>query len=287
MSDLLRIPLNLQFFAENVDGAEETSENTAEVAEQSQEQGSEEQGAEQQDTENKESEDASAQQPWKNQQNAGFAAARRQAEAELRARDARYAERFKGFTNPLTGAEIRSEADYFAALDAQEELSRRQELEQAGIDPSVLDELIARNPAIRQAQQILAQTQEQENVRQLEAELEQLNKLDPSVKTIDDILQSPSRGAILKKVNAGYSLLDAYKIVNFDKLTTANTAASKQAAINAMRGKEHMTPTDGVTDTSTDMEIPVAELGRWKEMFPDASEKELKEKYTRATKALG
>ena len=40
-------------------------------------------------------------------------------------------------------------------------------------------------------------------------------------------------------------------------------------------------------DTSTDMEIPVAELGRWKEMFPDASEKELKEKYTRATKALG
>ena len=287
MSDLLRIPLNLQFFAESEDRAEETSENTAEVAEQSQEQGSEEQGAEQQDTENKESEDASAQQPWKNQQNAGFAAARRQAEAELRARDARYAERFKGFTNPLTGAEIRSEADYFAALDAQEELSRRQELEQAGIDPSVLDELIARNPAIRQAQQILAQTQEQENVRQLEAELEQLNKLDPSVKTIDDILQSPSRGAILEKVNAGYSLLDAYKIVNFDKLTTANTAASKQAAINAMRGKEHMTPTGGVTDTSTDMEIPVAELGRWKEMFPDASEKELKEKYTRATKALG
>lgn len=287
MSDLLRIPLNLQFFAESEDGAEETSENTAEVAEQSQEQGSEEQGAEQQDTENKESEDASAQQPWKNQQNAGFAAARRQAEAELRARDARYAERFKGFTNPLTGAEIRSEADYFAALDAQEELSRRQELEQAGIDPGILDELIARNPAIRQAQQILAQTQEQENVRQLEAELEQLNKLDPSVKTIDDILQAPNRSAILGKVNAGYSLLDAYKIVNFDKLTTANTAASKQAAINAMRGKEHMTPTDGVTDTSTAMEIPVAELGRWKEMFPDASEKELKEKYTRATKALG
>lgn len=287
MSDLLRIPLNLQFFAESEDGAEETSENMAEVAEQSQEQGSEEQGAEQQDTENKESEDASAQQPWKNQQNAGFAAARRQAEAELRARDARYAERFKGFTNPLTGAEIRSEADYFAALDAQEELSRRQELEQAGIDPGILDELIARNPAIRQAQQILAQTQEQENVRQLEAELEQLNKLDPSVKTIDDILQAPNRSAILGKVNAGYSLLDAYKIVNFDKLTTANTAASKQAAINAMRGKEHMTPTDGVTDTSTAMEIPVAELGRWKEMFPDASEKELKEKYTRATKALG
>ena len=51
MSDLLRIPLNLQFFAESEDGAEETSENTAEVAEQSQEQGSEEQGAEQQDTE--------------------------------------------------------------------------------------------------------------------------------------------------------------------------------------------------------------------------------------------
>ena len=281
MRNELKMPLNLQFFAEGE--GEETSENMTEVAEQSETQ---ETDVEQQQ-EAGETEDESAQQPWKNQQNAGFAAARRQAEAEIRARDARYAERFKGFTNPITGQAIRSEADYFAALDAQEELNRREALVQKGIDPNELDAIIANNPVIRQAQQVLAQTQEQENVRRLNEELEQIKGLDPSINSVEDILQAPNRGAILQKVNAGYSLVDAFMICNYDRLSTANTAASKQAAINALRGKDHMTQTGGVIDNNTDMEIPVAELSRWKEMFPEASDKELRAKYTRATKALG
>ena len=283
-TEKLPMKLCLQFFAE--EEGTETSENMSDVADQT---GTQEQdsNAEEQTAGAGEIDGDSAQQPWKNQQNAGYAAARRQAEAEIRARDARFAERFKDFTNPITGQPITSEADYFAALDAQEELSRRQELEQRGIDPYLLDSLIANNPAIRQAQQILAQTQEQENVRRFDAEMEQVKALDPTVNSIEEILQAPNSHDVIAKIKAGYSLVDAYKIANFDKLTAQNTQASKQAAINAMRGKDHMTQTGGVTDTSTDMDIPVSELGKWKAMFPDATEKELKAKYTRATKAIG
>lgn len=140
---------------------------------------------------------------------------------------------------------------------------------------------------IKQAQQILAKSQEQEYVRQFGAELDEIKGMDASIKSIEDVLNSPQKSAILQKINAGYSLVDAYKLCNFDRLTAANAQAGKQAAINSLRSKNHMTQTGGVTDTTTDMEIPTAELNRWKEMFPDATDKELRAKYTRATRALG
>ena len=278
----LKMPLNLQFFAED-EGAE-ISVNTSEAAEptenvesttESTDNGESNADVQTQEPEHK--------QPQSAELNAQYAAARRHAEAE---RDRRFAERFKGFTNPITGQAITSEADYFAALDAQDELNRRQQLEQQGIDPKVLDDLIANNPAIKQAQQILAQTQEQENARRLDAEMEEVKKLDPTVKSIDDVLKAQNSQEILAKINAGYSLIDAYKIVNFDKLTAQNTQASKQAAINAMRGKDHMTATGGVTDTSEGEDIPQNELAGWKRMFPEASEKELREKYNRVMKSI-
>ena len=45
--------------------------------------------------------------------------AEREAKQQIVNRDRQFAERFKGFKNPVTGAPIQSEADYFAALDAQ------------------------------------------------------------------------------------------------------------------------------------------------------------------------
>lgn len=58
-----------------------------------------------------------------------YAALRRKAEADVKAEakkeqdkiDAEYARRFGNYKNPLTGEPIRTQADYLAALDAQEQ----------------------------------------------------------------------------------------------------------------------------------------------------------------------
>lgn len=279
--------LNLQFFADGEDvgtGAEDV--DTAEPQPNTDTDTSSETNADSAGNDNEQVENNQTGADFKNEINAGFAAARRQAEAEIKARDARYAERFKNFKNPITGNAIKSEKDYFDALDAQDELARRQELQQHGIDPKTLDDLIARSPLMRQAQQIIQHSQEQETQNIINNDVEQIMKIDSSVKSLDDLVTQDNFNDVLDKIRNGYSLVDAYKIVNYEKLTQQSTQAAKQAAINAAKGKDHMTPSNGVTDNSKVMDIPAGELGRWRDMFPDASDKELKEKYTRAMKAI-
>lgn len=280
MSKVLRFPLNLQFFAE---GEGDVSENTPGVAEPGT---TETEGAESGEV----TEGADVQTEEKPQQspeeNARFAAARRQAELQLKERDRRFAERFGHLTNPLTGKPIQSEADYFAALDAQEEVKRRQQLEQQGVDTKLLDELISNNPTVKQAQLVMEQAKKQEEVRQFEADMQAIHAIDSSINTINDLLATQDSQLVLEKVRQGYSLPDAYKIVNFDRLSSQSAQASKQAAINALRSKSHMAPTDGVSDTSTDIDIPQNELAGWKAMFPHASDKELKAKYNKALSAV-
>jgi hypothetical protein len=80
------------------------------------------------------------------------------------------------------------------------------------------------------------------------------------------------------------SLTEAFKLANFDALMKRGSAASKQAAINAAKGKEHMTPIGGTAAPDGLAEIPREELSRWKEFFPNATAKELREKYNRVHK---
>ena len=114
-------------------------------------------------------------QPQQIDVNAIAAAARRKAEGEMKARDAEYARRFGHLTNPKTGQPIRSERDYLAALDAQEEMKAKEQLKQNGIDPNVLDQFIANNPAVRQAQAVMAQAQQQAMYSQINNDLIGIN----------------------------------------------------------------------------------------------------------------
>lgn len=270
--------LNLQFFGE--DDIDEISENVEDAT--TQDDTEVDQGTED-DTEI----EVSQQKPKQSaEENSKYAAARRAAEAEIRNRDAEFARRFSGFSNPITGAPILSERDYFAALDAQEELNQRQQLEQQGIDIDTLNNLISNNPAVRQAQAIIERTQQQEHERRFYAEMQAISQIDPDIQNVNDLLSQENANDVLAKVNAGYNLVDAYKLVNFEKLAGRQAQASKQAAINAAKSKNHMTPTGGVADTSDDMQIPANQLDNWRSMYPGVSDKELNKKYTRVMNTL-
>lgn len=264
----LKLPYKLQFFAE----AE--SVETPEVAETVE---VEEETADGTDSEEQELE---AGQP-KFDANAIAAAARRQAESDARARaqkiDEEYERRFGHLTNPITGQPIRSQADYLEALDAQQQLQTEAQLKQSGVDPNILNQMIAMNPAVRKAEEVLAQAERQETERQIMADVAALTEIDASIKTLNDVPDE----VIQKSMSTGMNLVDAYKIVNFGKVSTAKREAIQQAAINAAKGKQHMTPVDGVATNDGLKDIPVDELAKWKAFFPDASADELRKKYNR------
>ena len=103
-------------------------------------------------------------------QNAIYAQARRAADRRMNELDSRVASRFGNMRNPETGQPIRTTQDYFDALDAQERMNARREVQRRGVDPGLIDRMIANNPVIRQAQQVIRDN----TLRQGEMELEKV-----------------------------------------------------------------------------------------------------------------
>lgn len=226
------------------------------------------------------------------EENAKYAAARRKAEQEFQARqqaeDEEFARRFAGYENPITHQPIRSRKDYFDALDAQETLKQREELQNKGIDPSLFEEMVskqvANNPAVLQAQQVMQAAQQAQIQQRIDADVKAISKLNPSIKTIDDVLNDPNFSQMLELTkNNGLGLADAYKLVNLENLMAGKMASAKQAAINNAKGTSHLAPTDGLSSADNGLvDIPAGELNAWKRAFPNCSMKELKEKYNRS-----
>ncbi len=215
--------------------------------------------------------------------NAIYAEARRTAEANARKAqksiDDEYVRRFGHLNNPITGQPIRSQADYLAALDAQEEMRAKNALQEKGVDPSLIDNLIANNPVIRQAQTVMEQAKQAQTLGEINADIAELNKLDPSITDISNV--PPDVIQISLQSGGNIRLVDAYKIAYFGKVSHDQRAAIQQNAINQAKGKQHLSPVNGVATPDEGVEIPASELNMWKEMFPDKSSSELKKLYNK------
>lgn len=224
------------------------------------------------------------------EKDAQFAAARRNAEREFNERIARrdeeFARRFGHVVNPETGKPIRSEADYFAALDAQQRIQQAEELRQKGIDPELLSKAIENNPVVMQAKQLIADNQRAQTERVIEDQIKEITRLDPSIKSFQDLSSMQNFAEFDRLVRDGYDLVSAYKVANYSIASSNAANAAKQAAINNAKGTSHMRTTQGLTgDGTTGADIPSNQLARWRECFPDATDAELKAKYNRAIKA--
>jgi hypothetical protein len=217
--------------------------------------------------------------------NAIFANARRRAEAEFKqkqaARDAEYARRFGNFTNPETGKPIQSEADYLEALDAQERVKAKAELESKGIDYGMIDRMINNSPQMREAQQVIQEMKAQKVEQAIQNDLAELNKMDASITSLETV---PADVIELATKN-GFSLVNAYKIANFGKVSAQQTSAIQQRTINQISGKAHLAPVNGVVQNSNEVEIPADQLASWKEWYPNLSASELRKKYNRVLNA--
>lgn len=271
---------DLQFFAD--EGAEES--DTADQTEVDEG----EEYAEDADETGEETEDDSEEE--EEDRDSIYAAARRRAEAEIRSkyekeqseRDSWFAELCKGRVNPETNEPITNEAEYIEALQAQQRVNINAQLTEKGIDPSVIEQMLANNPTLKQAQRVIAESQEREAQTQIQQDIKNILSLDKNFTSEDDLVSSEEFQKAIQYCNnvPGTRLTDAYKIVNFDALRSAGVKAAKQAAINEAKGKGHLTSPNAPTGKGS-VEIPEGELSRWQRMFPSKSHKELTSIYAK------
>ena len=273
--------MNLQFFGEEGE--------TPEVAEPEVVETEEPEEVEEVDTETPEPTQSA-------EENAVYAKIRRKAEEDAkhkyemqsqqeRARmDAFYAEQCKGKVNPETGMPIRTEAEYREALAAQERVQLKAQMQDSGVDPSLIDRAIMNNPVVQQAQQAIIENQNVQVERMMQEDIEAIIALDPTVNSREEVeAQDTYQDCVRYCVNhPGIRLSDAYKIVNFDRLASTRTEAAKQSAINAAKSKGHLSTPNGSQGGNELSDIPESILNDWKEWFPEKSPKELKALYNKS-----
>lgn len=222
--------------------------------------------------------------------NSVWATARKRSEREAQERiDREFEQRFAGYKNPKTGATITSMKDYFAALDAQNEIARQRDIErvtanQTAEQAQAIRRLIENDPEkaklkadMEQMRQDAAQQRAQEAFN---ADFAALQKLDPSIKTVQDLSNQPCFAQVVALVqNNGLDLVTAYKAANYQNAAQNSAAAGKQAAINAARGKNHLAPHDGASTPGNRKVMSDSMLRMAREAFPDKSDAELEKLY--------
>lgn len=277
------LDLDLQLFAEEVEdtGVNEVEEAAVPEGEET----SEEETVETGETE----EDGNAEPEQTPEENARYAAIRRRAEDEAKRKyesqmavfDQEIAAMCQGVKHPLTGEPITNAREYFDALKIEQRRAQEAALKEKGVDPTLIDRMVASNPTVLKAQQMMAQMKQQEDMAQLQRDIEEISKLDPNVKTAEDLFNAPYRDQIIayaQQHNA--TLTDAYKVLQFENIRSIDTDAARQQAINQMRGKSHLpSQGTGVATENDDVEVPAEIMARFK--ADGKTEKQIRELYKR------
>lgn len=205
--------------------------------------------------------------------------ARIEAETQKRV-DASIARQFEGILNPYTNKPILTEADLTAYRSAFAAEEQRQQLEEMGVSKEVLDNYIQNHPAMQQAQQVIHQQEQQAANDFMAKEFEAMKKEFP-----DCGLESPQqlneteagRRALQMWANApGITLADAYAATHRRELSKKQSAAAKQAAMNEMNSKGHLTQTKG---SNAKGDVPAEIAAEYKKYFPNATHEEIAEMY--------
>lgn len=175
----------------------------------------------------------------------------------------------------------------FDSWEELEEYSRNQELEELGVSDkeafnNYINNVISNNPEILKAKKIIAEQERRDSEKRLEEDVKEISKLDGSIKTVTDLINHPSYANIVERVKKGSSVLDAYKLENFDALTGRATDAAVQHVYNNINNKSHM---KGVTGNGTDdIVVPNDVYMAYKKNLPNWTDEQIKKHYAKEMK---
>lgn len=271
---------------------ESAGENEAETAEQPQTENdegeNESDAADQTEVEDEGGDEESSAEPDEGKEkqskedNAKFAAARRKAEAEVDKRvkdalDSRFAR--MDMTDPYTNKKITTADEFDAYLSKLEDERRESMAKKAGMSKEEFDDYIQSQPEVKEAKAEREAAQRQAVQARLAEELKEISKLDPTIREIGDIAKSENGQKISEYVNRGYSLLDAFRIANFDRLMREEEAAERQRVYNNNAGKAHLVRSKARGQGMA--EVPKETKEYYKIYFPHMSDSDIQKEYNR------
>ncbi len=232
------------------------------------------------------------------EENARYAAARRKAEAE---RDAAIAKakteaqadaqkvideayRDMGLTNPYTKKPITTKAEYDAYKQQRDIEQKAAFIKKAGMTDEEFQSFVANLPEVKAASEKLAAAEEAQRAAReteakarIDAQIKEIGAMDPSIKSVADLKKMENYDRFYQLVKIGNSFVDAYKLANMERLTAASVNASKQAALNSVASKQHLSATS--TRGQGSVSVPAAVLEQYRAFNPKATDAEIARHY--------
>lgn len=189
--------------------------------------------------------------------------------------------------NTFTGEDIRT-MEEFEAWEREFSASKIQrELKEGKLTPESLETMIDENPAVKRAKELIQQQEEAAQAAEasaakarVDSELLEIQKLDPTIRSVEDLLHMPTAKEFYALVQKGNTFLDAFRLANFERLSAQTAEAARQQAQNLSRSKDHLTATTGQRGGGA-ISVPADELKLFREMNPGASEADIQAYYNR------
>lgn len=192
--------------------------------------------------------------------------------------------------NTVTGKPITTMEEFDAWRADYDAAKLQKDLKAGKLTPEALRSAVEQTPALqelrKQQEQRAAADAEQKRAAaqaQVEREIAEIHKLDPSINSVRDLLSMENAKEFYAAVKRGNSFLDAYRLVNFDRLTAARAEAAKRQALNNARGKDHLTGVRAPQGTGA-ATVPKDEMEAFKLFNPDATEAEITAWYNKHKK---
>lgn len=186
---------------------------------------------------------------------------RKELEAEIRREtDAKHAGEIKMLLNSLgvkdgeTGKNIETIEEFKKFQSKQRSAQAQRDLKAGKLTTETLGAALLETPEIREilesanaAKAAADEAQSKARLAQFNAnmqtELAEIRKLNPSIRSTDDIVRMETGPEFARLVRTGLRPSEAYKLANFEQLQAGAKNAAEQAARNAAAGKAHMQPT--------------------------------------------
>jgi len=199
-----------------------------------------------------------------------------------------------GIRNPETGEPITSMEEFWNWKRGFDSQQLDKDLKSGKASADQISQLIESHPMVRQAQQILQQSeaQQQEAARaqrerqqtadreRIDADIAEIGKLNPGIKTAADLLAMPKYDIFKDYVGKGMGLLDAYKLTHMEELTEAKASAAAQQVRNNQRGKEHLTPAAAARGSGAQA-VPANVMAMYRAFNPKATEAQIQAHYNK------
>ena len=168
-------------------------------------------------------------------------------------------------------------------------LSRR--LQEGKLTAEDFQKAVDSSPAMQEAKAAVEQIREREREAQrkeyeqtVSQELEEIRKLDPSVKDLQDILNRDTGAEFSRLVTENnLTFLQAFRLANADSLAKAQAMAAAEGSARNSAGKNHLRSVVGPAAGLT-ADVPPQTMRLYREMFPDWTPEQIRQDYARKTK---